>query len=475
MTVQVLVIDDDPAIRCNVVELLTEEQFDVIEADNGIEGVALAIGREPALVICDIGMPGMNGYEVLQAVRSHPTTAAVPFIFLTAKSERSEVRMGMNLGADDYLTKPFALEELLESVRVRLKRADALAAQMRSQGSEAPETAIVDPPGVQSQKNGVILNDPTMVALYAQATRAAQSDMNILITGETGVGKEILARAIHLASRRNSGPFVALNCAALTETLLETELFGHERGAFTGAHQAKPGLLEAANTGTVFLDEIGEMPASIQTKLLRVLEDRTVMRVGARMGKKIDVRFLAATNRDLEEGFAGGSFREDLYYRLNGISFCIPPLRERRSEIIPLGRLFMARAIVQHTNRASLEFAPSTLELLENYEWPGNVRQLRNVVERAVVLSDGPYVLPEHLPDKIAQHNSTAPPAISNSTAPLERLERERQDIERSRILDALEKTSGNQTLAAALLGVSRRTLVYRLTALGLTRTRKRA
>jgi DNA-binding NtrC family response regulator len=475
VTPQILVIDDDPAIRNNVVELLEEEGFGVSAADNGIDGVALAIGHEPALIICDIGMPGMDGYAVLRAVRTHATTADVPFIFLTAKTERAEVRLGMNLGADDYLTKPFTLEELIQAVHSRLKRADELAARARATLVQEPESSD---PGLQSavsQREGIVVLDPAMHALYAQAAKAAQSDINILILGETGVGKEILARSIHNQSRRSTGTFVALNCAALTETLLEAELFGHERGAFTGAHQAKPGLLETASGGTVFLDEIGELPLPIQTKLLRVLEDRTVMRVGARASRKIDVRFLAATNRDLEEASTAGSFREDLYYRLNGISFVIPPLRERRGEIAPLCKMFIARASAQHAFARSISIHQQTMDLLIDYTWPGNVRQLRNVMERAVVLCEGQQLLPEHLPEKLRTRatSNPRPPLLGSDRR--ERLEKDLQDIERHRILEALEKTAGNQTLAAALLGMSRRTLVYRLSAFGLTRARKRA
>ncbi|HEV8246010.1 MAG TPA: sigma-54 dependent transcriptional regulator, partial [Polyangiaceae bacterium] len=321
---RILVIEDDTVIRSNIAELLTEEGFEVLTADCGSDGIALAKGREPDLIICDIMMPGVDGYGVLRAVRDYASTSRVPFIFLTAKAERADIRMGMNLGADDYLTKPFTRVELLEAVRIRLKRAEEIgvrAAQERETRSAKPSSPELDGAGA------IVVKDRIMRALYEQAARAAGSNINILILGETGVGKEILARSVHNLSQRKAGPFLALNCAALTESLLESELFGHEKGVFTGALQARAGLLESASGGTVFLDEVGDLPLPIQTKLLRVLEDRKVMRVGARVARSVDVRFVAATNKDLETASERGAFRSDLFYRLNGISFTIPPLR----------------------------------------------------------------------------------------------------------------------------------------------------
>ena len=475
MKQRVLVIDDDPTIRNNVVELFTEEGFDVIAADNGADGVALAKAREPGVVVCDIMMPGLDGYAVLRALREHPSTTHVPFIFLSARAERADVRTGMNLGADDYLTKPFALVELLESVRTRLSRVEELGDRARKaierESRQTPHPLI---PGF-SANDGVILVDRKMRELYAQVGRAAGSNINVLILGENGVGKEILARAVHNLSARKAGPFLAFNCAALTESLAETELFGHEKGAFTGALRARAGLLESASGGTVLLDEVGELSPSIQTKLLRVLEQRQVLRVGARTALEVDVRFVAATNRDLERESESGGFRADLYYRLNGISFTVPPLRERTEEIEPLARLFLARAGAENHRKSSLELAPETLELLRAYSWPGNVRELRNVIERGDVLADGNRLLPEHLPPKV-QHGapSGSQPPSPGSEDPRDAPLRELAEIERRRIQCALDQCGGNQTRAAELLGISRRTLVYRLTDLGMPRPRKR-
>jgi two-component system response regulator AtoC len=331
--------------------------------------------------------------------------------------------------------------------------------------------------------DGVVVVDPCMQALYEQVTRAALSPISVLLLGETGVGKGVLARAIHDLSPRKDGPFVALNCAALTESLLQSELFGHEKGAFTGALQAHAGLLEAASGGSVFLDEIGELPLSIQTKLLRAVEDRKVLRVGARVERAVDVRFIAATHRDLESEADAGLFRQDLFYRLNGISFTIPPLRERRAEIRALCRMFLARYKGELGRSTPQTISPEALSLLERYPWPGNVRELRNVVERGAVLCSDDELRPEHLPPRVLNGVVMGVPARPQPTpASFEKTREnvllcarnELQALERQRITEALEQCAGNQTRAAQALGVSRRTLVSRLGALGVSRPRKR-
>jgi len=293
VTGPVLVVEDDPVIRANVLELLIEEGFEVVSARDGADGVALAKARVPDLVVCDISLPKLDGYGVLQAIRADPAIASTPFIFLTAKAERSDMRAGMSLGADDYLTKPFTASELLDAVRTRKRRVSELLARGRAALEREIQVAESTLSPAFGAADGVVVVDPCMHALYEQVNRAALSSINVLLLGETGVGKGVLARAIHNLSPRKSGPFVALNCAALTESLLQSELFGHEKGAFTGALQAHAGLLETASGGTVFLDEIGDLPVSIQTKLLRAVEDRKVLRVGARAERDVDVRFVA--------------------------------------------------------------------------------------------------------------------------------------------------------------------------------------
>ncbi len=340
----------------------------------------------------------------------------------------------------------------------------------------------------------VVLSDPRMRALYAQADRAAQALINILILGETGVGKEVLARAIHDRSQRAKGPFLGLNCAALSETLLESELFGHEKGSFTGAMTTRAGLFESADGGTVFLDEVGELPNSIQVKLLRVIEERRVLRVGGRAPRDIDVRFVSATNRDIEADVARGIFRQDLFFRLNGLALNIPPLRERVGEIEAFARLFSVGVSRQLERRNPPSLAPETLAIFGKYGWPGNVRELKNVIERAIVLCDGRLVLPEHLPPKLAILDGSAaplslgaPPSASPSpsspspgpdsatgVSSQAKIQAEIVALERSRIIAALEQCAGNQTRAAEVLGISRRTLATWLERHKIPRPRKR-
>jgi two-component system, NtrC family, response regulator AtoC len=515
---RILVVDDDPGLLENVSELLTEEGFEVVAASNGANAVALAKARAPDLVVCDVAMPVMDGLQVLRTLRAHAPTASLPFIFLSARSERHEVRAGMNSGADDYVTKPFQLGELLEAVRARLRRLHSVSAQAHA-AVEASGALVVGEAAVGGAgllPAGIVRVDPAMHELYRQLEQVAQSQLNVLVLGETGVGKEVLARSLHDLSPRRGAPYLPLNCSALSEHLLEAELFGHEKGAFTGAVRSSAGLFETAHGGTVFLDEVGDLPLSIQTKLLRVLEDRKIMRVGGRTAKEVDVRFVAATNRNLKEEIALRTFREDLYYRLNGMSFTLPPLRQRPSEIRPLCQVFAARACVEHHKGVALTLSKRALDLLERYDWPGNVRELKNVIERAVVLCTGPTLDVEHLPPELTENAPRAsgprfsPPASTGSTSaalapppgpasssrapasaispsyaaahassgegdPSVRLRQELAKLEREKVLEALEESGGNQTLAAERLGVSRRTLVYRLSAFGLTRARKRS
>ena len=451
----VLVIEDDPVIRGNILELLEAEGYEGIEAGDGKAGIAAALARKPDVIICDITMPVMDGLQVLRQVRDYPETAAVPFVFLTARAEREDVREGMALGADDYLTKPFTRHELLECIQSRLDRQRAMV-QAFASGPAAAKPV---------EATGAIVRSPALRRVYESAERAARSQLSMLLLGETGVGKDVLARWIHKVSPRADEPFIPLNCAALTETLLEGELFGHERGAFTGASCAREGLFEAADGGTVFLDEVGELSATTQAKLLRVLEDRRVRRIGARTYRTIDVRFIAATNSDLEARIAEGTFRQDLYFRIAGVTLSVPPLRERTEEIAPLAERF-AENVCRQMGRPVPRLTAETLAELEGYAWPGNVRELRNVVERCVALCEAEAVRPEHLPDVIRR---ASPPRSK-----LDELRAEIRELERERIVDVLEKHGGNQTLAAKELGISRRTLLHRLDEFELPRPRKK-
>jgi DNA-binding NtrC family response regulator len=466
---RVLVIEDDQGIRENILDLMEAEGFCGVGAANGKDGVIAALKSPPDVIICDVRMPELDGYGVLKSLRDRPETAAVPFIFLTAGAEKSDIRTGMSMGADDYLTKPFTRTELLDAVQARLRRHDFLSSRQNAlPDSPAPKAASTASNGTPSPRR-VVVHSAEMQALHEEAGRAAASNLSILLLGETGVGKEVFAHEIHRRSSRTDGPFVPVNCAALTESLLESELFGHEKGAFTGAMQDQPGVFEAADGGTLFLDEIGEMGATTQAKLLRVLEDRAVTRVGSRKVRHIDVRFVTATNRDLESEVEKGNFRKDLYFRINSVVLQIPALRDRSSEVEPLARVFLSAAAKELQLAEEPVFTAETLRALRDYSWPGNVRELRNAVDRCVAMCRGSAILPEHLPAQIT--GSAGAPAMTS----MDRLQTEMNDLERKRIINALDECGGNQTKAAALLGISRRTLVSRLDAYGLPRPRKRS
>ena len=326
-------------------------------------------------------------------------------------------------------------------------------------------------PGAQGS---VVVVDPAMIELHGLVDRVAAGAINVLLLGETGVGKEIFAEAVHQRSHRAAGPFVKINCAAFTETLIESELFGHERGAFTGAVSQRVGILESAEGGTVFLDEVGELPAVIQAKLLRVLEERQVRRVGAVRPKPFDARIVAATNRDLDAEIAAGRFRSDLFFRLNGFTLVIPPLRERRSEVEALTRRFIVEAAARNGTPPPA-LTREALDALRAHPWPGNIRELRNVIERAVLLAGGGALLPAHLPMKPASATSgTHPTPAASAPAPAASSLRDAVvSAERQRILDALAQAGGNQTKAAELLGIGRRTLIDKLEQYHLPRPRK--
>ncbi len=339
-------------------------------------------------------------------------------------------------------------------------------------GAELPVSAA------ETLPPDIVVRDPAMQSLHALLGRIAAGDISVLLLGETGVGKEVFAESVHRLSPRNKKPFLRLNCAALTETLLESELFGFEKGAFTGANNPKPGLLESARGGTVFLDEVGDLPLPIQAKLLRVIEDRKVLRLGGLTPRPIDVRFVAATNRDLEAEIEKGTFRRDLFFRLNGISLVIPPLRERAGEIADLARTFVKQASERGGRSAPL-IGPDAMAALERHAWPGNIRELRNMIDRAVLLCDG-EIRVEHLSLPAARAPASVREAAPPKAAPVDagdgrsKLRSEVDAFERQRIVEALEKCAGNQTRAAKLLGISRRTLTNRLNEYSIPRPLKR-
>jgi transcriptional regulator with PAS, ATPase and Fis domain len=352
------------------------------------------------------------------------------------------------------------------------------AAELLERACQAVRPGAIQP----GPASDIILVDPAMQELHGLARDVAKSNINVLIVGETGTGKEILAEVVHRASPRAQGNFLSLNCAALSENLVEAELFGYEKGAFTGATQAKQGLLETAPAGTVFLDEIGELSLPLQAKLLRVIETRTLIRVGGVNKRTVDVRFVSATNRNLQQAIDSSGFRSDLYFRLNGITLAIPPLRDRPVEIEPFGRRF-ADEMARELGRSTPEISADALTLLRSYAWPGNIRELRNVIHRAVLLCrSGLVITPDHLPRELMEATFSAPQptrTLPHGQTPLSDLSSTQpgpalQPEEKQRILDVLEKTAGNQTAAARLLGMGRTAFVARLNQYGISRPRKK-
>jgi len=404
-----------------------------------------------------IGAYGPRQYELLLP-RTTPEVAATLVAELGANLQKAGIEF--RIGTAHHPTDSRSAAELLER-----------ACQGVRPGTVQPGPA-----------SDIILVDPAMQKLHRLARDVAQSNINVLIVGETGTGKEILAEAVHRASARAKGNFLSLNCAALSENLVEAELFGYEKGAFTGAMQAKQGLLETAPAGTVFLDEIGELSLPLQAKLLRVIETRTLIRVGGVSKRTVDVRFVSATNRNLQQAIASGGFRTDLYFRLNGITLAIPPLRERPVEIEPLGRRFSGE-MAQELGRPTPEISGDALTLLRSYAWPGNIRELRNVIHRAVLLcGSGSVIAPEHLPRELMEATYSAPQptrAVPYGQTTLSDLSQAQSGSglvpeEKRRILDVLVKTAGNQTAAARLLGMGRTAFVARLNQYGISRPRKR-
>ncbi|WP_305042690.1 sigma-54-dependent transcriptional regulator [Geoalkalibacter sp.] len=391
-----------------------------------------------ALLLLDMKMPELDGIDTLRRVRE--LRPRLPVVMMTGHGTIDSAVEAMKLGAYDYLTKPFPQEKLFAVVRHCLER-EQLLEENRHLRNELKS---------QADPGTIIADSPAFRKVFELALRVAGSDSNVLILGESGTGKEVVARAIHRASRRNDQRFLAVNCAALTETLLESQLFGHVRGAFTGAGQNQKGILEEAHGGTLFLDEIGDVSPALQAKLLRVLQEGEFIPVGATRPKRVDVRFLAATNKDLDKEVAAGRFREDLFYRLNVISLPLPPLRERVEDIEPLARHFLGKMIVK-TASAVRRIDPAAMAALRAYHWPGNVRELENLIERGAILAEGDTLTLDELPLKLTTRPSLS---VSAPQAPLPLREAERRQV-----VLALNETGWNKSQAANLLGITRKTL----------------
>ncbi|MCS7090055.1 MAG: sigma-54 dependent transcriptional regulator [Verrucomicrobiota bacterium] len=431
---RILIVDDDPGQRSLLESFLRSQGYATLTASSGEEALSLLQSQSVDLLISDVRMPGLSGLETLRRARQQ--NARIPVLLVTAYADIREAVGAMRDGALNYLPKPIDLDELLECVRQAIGQ--SLSEPLATPAPELPPE--------------VVAVSPQMRAVLRDASLVAASDTRVLITGESGVGKEVVADLIHAWSPRARGPLIKINCAAIPETLLESELFGHEKGAFTGATRQRIGRFEEAHGGTLFLDEIGDMALPLQAKLLRVIQDGRFQRIGSNLDIQSNVRIIASTNRDLETAVREGRFREDLYYRLNVVELSVPPLRERPEDIVPLATHFL-----REFTGGRARFAPSVLELLERYPWPGNVRELRNVMERAALLCRGELVLPEHLPARLLQ--TAESPSGSGSGCETTRLE----EVERQKILETLRRHGYNRTETARALGISRRTLVYKL------------
>jgi DNA-binding NtrC family response regulator len=429
---RILVVDDDPGQRSLLQTFLERNGHRPLVADSGEAALKLLATAPVSMMISDVRMPGMTGLETLR--RARQLHAKLPVLLVTAYADIREAVGAMRDGAVNYLSKPIDLEELLCTVE-------------QITGRHAEPAKPAEPP----LPANIVAVSPLMRAVFHDAALVAPSESRVLITGESGAGKEVLADAIHGWSPRAKGPLVKVNCAAIPETLLESELFGHEKGAFTGAHQARTGRFEEANGGSIFLDEISEMSPQLQAKLLRVTQEGRFQRVGSGKELQTDARILAATNRNLEALIKEGRFREDLFYRLAVVELGVPPLRERREDILPLATHFITKFGGDKTR-----FAPAVTECLERYAWPGNVRELRNAMERAALLSRGGVALPEHLPGRVTTGAMASP--LMGAADP-QRLE----EIERDAILVALKRHDFNRTETAKALAISRRALTYKI------------
>ena len=443
----ILIVDDEAETRSLLQEIMEKEGYEVQTAPDGHTALDLLIRKTPDVVLSDIQMAGMNGIDLLRAI--HHRIPETQVILLTAYGSLSTAVEGIKAGAFDYLSKPFVLDEVRGGVRRALDHKKVVK-----------ESRLLNRPAPQSNPlSNIQGKSPALVRVYKLIARAAPTDSTVLIQGESGTGKELIARAIHANSLRKDEPFVAMDCGTLAENLLESELFGHERGAFTGAVSGKKGLLESAHHGTCFLDEIGDISPNLQSKLLRVLQEQEIRRVGGTDTIQVDVRIVAATNKNLKKLIEEGKFREDLYYRLNVVSVPLPPLRER-SEDIPVLIDFFLQKYGKTSSKQVTGISTEAMALLMHYEWPGNVRELENTIERAIVLTGSYTIMPQDLPDWISSPGlPRQPEKVGWKTL---------EQIEREHILRVLDAFQGDEARAAEVLGVHRKTIQRKLKEYGL-------
>jgi two-component system NtrC family response regulator len=444
MSATILIIDDEPKMAGILKRVLSKQGYEVVTTSKPEQGLTILQSQPVQIILCDLKMPGMDGIEVLE--RAKQIQPQAEFIMMTAYATAQTAVESMKKGAYDYLIKPFPLDEL------KILLARVLKTKTLQEENVRLREALVD----KFHFDNIVAESKPMQAVLARVAKVAPSDASVLLRGESGTGKEILAKAIHQASPRKDKPLVTVNCSAIPTTLLESEMFGHVKGAFTGAVETRKGLFQSADGGTIFLDEIGEVSPAVQVKLLRVLQDGKFQRVGDTVPTTVDVRVIAATNKNLEEAIQQGAFRQDLYYRLNVVQIYIPPLRERKEDILPLIEHFARK--FQKPGK-TITFAPETIDLFLAYDWPGNIRELENAVEHAVVMGESQQILPCDLPLALQTFYSKQELALSTPIHEQMTL----ADIEKRWIINALRKTNKNHTRAAKLLGITRRTLGYRL------------
>ncbi|MCJ7554223.1 MAG: sigma-54 dependent transcriptional regulator [Ignavibacteriaceae bacterium] len=447
----ILIIDDEESQRNVLSGYLQKKGFKIFSASSGSAGVELAKNNMIDIVLSDYKMPDKTGLEVLEEVKR--INPEMSFVILTAYGTVENAVKAMRLGAYDYISKPVDLDEL-DLLIERIIETKNLRSEIKLLRTQLFDKFKID---------SIISNSPKMEEVLSVSSRAADSKATILITGESGTGKEVLARAIHFISSRKNQPFIPVNIPALPETLLESELFGHEKGAFTGAEKLKKGRFELADKGTIFLDEIGDVPINLQVTLLRVLQEQKIERLGGTENINIDVRIITATHQNLEEKIKEGTFREDLFYRLNIVSINIPPLRERREDILPLIEYFIT-SYAKENSREKVEISKEAVDLLLKYNYPGNVRELENIIERAVVLCRDNIITLNDIADSVKGLKKESMLAQSDTETLIEQVER----LEKKLIFDALSKSNGNQTLAAKMLGLTERNIRYKIQKYGI-------
>jgi len=448
---KILIVDDEEGMRRLLSRILTREGYETIAVGSGEEALQEIAAEQFDLVITDIQMSGMSGVELLQELKSFDPS--LPILVITAYGTVESAVQALRSGAYDYITKPFEGDEIRLTVAKAFER-ERLLAENRYLHEELEG---------RFNFSGIVGNSAPMQEIFDMAASVAVSNANVLITGESGTGKELVARSIHYHSPRKDKPFIVLNCAALSEGVLESELFGHERGAFSGALTTKKGRFELADQGTLFIDEVGEMSLAAQVKLLRVLQEHEFERVGGTRTIKVNVRLVAATNKNLEEQVKKGEFREDLYYRLNVINIQLPPLRQRREDIEPLARHFLDK-YTRETGKKIEQISPKALACLVAHDWPGNVRELENAIERAVVLAKGEILTPRDFPQGVQDKDQICLSLPEQGGSLTDILE----DLERQLIVQTLNREGRSQTKAAEVLGIKRTTLRYKMEKYGM-------